>query len=343
MKYAIVLASVAAASILGATASAATLDYVKARGFVHCGVSYGLPGFSESDGNGNWSGIDVDICRAIAAAIFGDPKRVKFTPLSAADRFNALRNGQIDVLSRNTTWTLVRDTTGLEFAAVNYYDGQAFMVRRDLGVTNLRELDGAAICVTTGTTTEMNLADYFQDNSMTYMAMKFRTYDETIAAYNAGDCDAYTADQSALYAQRTKLKEPDTHIILPGLISKEPLGPVVQQPLCEGDGKYRWIEVVRWTLYAMLEAEERGINSQNVDDLRLNSKNSGIRRLLGVEGELGKTLGLSNHWAYRIIKLVGNYAEIFDRNLGPNTALGIPRGVNALWKDGGIQYPMPVL
>ncbi|MFQ5939987.1 MAG: amino acid ABC transporter substrate-binding protein [Alphaproteobacteria bacterium] len=341
MKYAFVLAA-AAVTILGTAASAGTLDLVMARGFVKCGVSEGLPGFSSPDENGNWSGIDVDICRAVAAALFGDPSRVTYTPLSAEERFEVLREGEIDVLSRNTTWTLVRDTAGLEFAAVNYFDGQAFMVREDLGVRSALELDGAAICVTAGTTTRINLADYFQANEMTYSAMVFPNYDEMIAAYDAGKCDAYTADQSALYAQRTKLKDPDAHIILPGLISKEPLGPVVRQPGCQDVGD-RWVEVIRWTLYAMLEAEERGVSSRNVDDLRANSKIPGIRRLLGVEGDMGKNLGLTNDWGHRIIKLVGNYAEVFERNLGPDTPLNIPRGVNALWKNGGLQYPMPIL
>jgi general L-amino acid transport system substrate-binding protein len=339
MKYAIIFAISIATTCFGVTASAGTLDFVKAKGFVRCGVSEGLAGFSDRDRNGNWSGIDVDICRAVAAAILGDPDLVSYTPLTARKRFEALLTRRIDVLSRNTTWTLSRDTKGLEFAAVSYFDGQAFMVREDLGVKSALELDGAAICVTAGTTTEINLADYFRANSMVYRAVGFSTYGEMVAAYEAGDCDAYTADQSALFGHRTKLRTPNAHMTLPELISKEPLGPVVRDDECDN----RWVEVIRWTLYTMLEAEERGIDSGNVDDLRKNSRNPGVRRLLGVEGETGKNLGLPSDWGYKIIKLVGNYAEIFDRNLGPGTPFNIPRGLNALWKDGGIQYAMPVL
>ena len=339
MKYAIVLVISIATTFFGVTASAGTLDLVKTRGFVLCGVSEGLAGFSDRDRNGNWSGMDVDICRAVAAAILGDPDLVSYTPLAARKRFEALLTRQIDVLSRNTTWTLSRDRKGLEFAAVSYFDGQAFMVREDLGVKGALELDGAAICVTAGTTTEINLADYFRANGMVYRGIGFSAYGEMVAAYEAGDCDAYTADQSALYGHRTKLKNPTAHVILPELISKEPLGPVVR----EDEGDNRWVEVIRWTLYTMLEAEERGIDSGNVDELRKNSRNPGIRRLLGVEGETGKNLGLPRDWGYKIIKRVGNYAEIFDRSLGPDTPLDIPRGLNALWKDGGLQYPMPVL
>ena len=343
MKYAIVLAAAAAVALIGATASAGTLDDVNAKGVIRCGVSQGLPGFSNLDDQGNWSGIDVDLCRAVAAAVLGNPNRVEYEPLSAKDRFDALREGRVDVLSRNTTWTLVRDATGLEFAAVIYYDGQAFMIRKDLGLKSARELNGAAICVTAGTTTRINLADYFRTHNMTYTAEVFADYDQMIAAYDAGRCDAFTADQSALYGHRTKLKDPAAHIILPELISKEPLGPVVRQPGCDNVGDSRWLEVIRWTLYAMIEAEERGVSSINVDAFRAKSKNPGIRRLLGVEGGMGRKLGLPNDWAYKIIKLVGNYAEIYERNLGPDTRLKIPRGLNALWTAGGLQYAMPII
>ena len=343
MNVAIVLAAVAAVLVFGNTASAVTLDHVKARGFVLCGVSGGLPGFSEQDEHGNWSGIDVDLCRAFAAAMFGEPGKVKYVPVSAAERFEALERGEIDVLSRNTTWTLSRDADGLEFAAVTFYDGQAFMMHKDLGVESVTELNGAAICVTKGTTSEIHLDDYFNANGMTYSPKKYRPYDQVVDAYTAGVCDVMTADRSALHAHRTTLEDPDAHIILPTVISREPLGPVVCQSRCEDARDDRWIAVIRWTLYAMLEAEARGVSSSNVDDMRETSKDRGVQRLLGGEGKLGENLHLPNDWAYNIIKLVGNYAEVYDRNLGPNTPLKIPRGLNALWKDGGIQYPMPFL
>ena len=343
MKYAIVLAVAAAIAILTPTASAATLDRIKIRGFVQCGVSGSLPGFSDRDERGKWIGIDVDVCRAVAAAIFGDSSRVKFTPLTAKDRFVALRRGDIDVLSRNTTWTLGRDATGLEFAGVTYYDGQAFMVRDDIGVESVTELDGAAICVTEGTTTEVNLDDFFRANDMIYTAVKYQPYDKVKAAYVAGKCDVLTADQSALHAHRTTLKDPSAHIILPTVISREPLGPVVCQSECKDASDDQWVEVIRWALFAMLEAEARGVSSINVDEMRANSRDPGIQRLLGVEGNMGAKLGLPNDWAYNIVKQVGNYAEVFDRNLGPNTPLKLSRGINALWKDGGLQYPMPFL
>ena len=343
MKYAIVFAAAAIVTFLGSAASGATLEYMKVKGFVQCGVSEGLPGFSDRDEHGNWSGIDVDICRAVAAAMFGAPDKVRYTQLSAKERFPALRRGEIDMLSRNTTWTLSRDAQGLEFAAVTYFDGQAFMVREDIGVKSVSEIDGASICVTEGTTTEVNLADYFRANDMTYTAVKYRPYEKVVTAYVAGKCDVLTADQSALHAFRTTLKDPSSHIILPTVISREPLGPVVCQSECEDVSDDQWIEVIRWTFYAMLEAEARGVSSINVDELRTNSKDPGIRRLLGVEGDMGALLGLANDWAYKVIRQVGNYAEVFERNLGPNTPLALSRGKNALWKDGGLHYPMPFL
>ena len=340
MKYATLVVTAAAVAILAEATRAGTLDYVEAQRFVVCGVNGSLPGFSFQDEASQWSGIDVDICRAIAAAVHGDPDSVKYVPLTASERFKALREGEIDVLSRNTTWTLARDVTDLvEFAAVSYYDGQAFMVRADLGVTSVGELGGAAVCVTRGTTSEENLTDYFETHDMAFAPAVFDVWLEAMNAYQRGECDAFTADQSALIAQRSQMIDRDAHLVLPKVISKEPLGPVVRQPGLEGEEDSRWLEVVRWTLYAMLEAEERGITSNNVDDVRANSKNPTIRRLLGVEGDIGEALGLRNDWAYDIIKDVVNYAEVFERNLGP---LEIERGLNNLWNAGGLHYAMPI-
>jgi general L-amino acid transport system substrate-binding protein len=317
-------------------AAAGTLDDVKRKGFVQCGVSQGLPGFSNPDEKGNWTGIDVDVCRAVAAAIFGNADKVKYTPLSAKERFTALQSGEVDVLSRNTTWTLVRDTAlGLNFTDVTYYDGQGFMVPKKLGVKSAKELNGASVCVNIGTTTELNMADFFRANKMQYKPVVFEKADEVVAAYDAGRCDVYTTDRSGLAAQRLKLKNPDAHVVLPEIISKEPLGPVVRH------GDDQWFDLVKWVLFAMKDAENLGVNSKNVDKMK-SSDNPKIRRLLGVEGDMGKNLGVDNNWAYNIIKEVGNYSEIYDRNVGPATPLKLERGLNALWKDGGIQYGMPV-
>ena len=336
MKILSAIAAGAALTLAGFAANAGTLEDVTAKGHVQCGVSQGVPGFSNPDQAGNWTGIDVDVCRAVAAAVFGDAGKVKFTPLTAKERFTALQSGEIDILSRNTTWTLVRDTAlGLDFVGVNYYDGQGFMVRKDLGVKSAKELGGASVCVNIGTTTELNMADFFRANDMKYSPVVFEKSDEVVAAYDAGRCDVYTTDRSGLAANRLKLKDPNAHMVLPETISKEPLGPVVRH----GDNK--WGDVVRWSLYAMLEAEEYGVSSKNVDQMR-SSKNPVIRRLLGTEGDLGKSIGLSNDWSFNIIKHVGNYGESYARNVGPNTPIGLARGVNALWKDGGLQYPMPV-
>ncbi len=332
------LAALAAgALVLGAAAaSASTLDSVRAKGFVQCGVSQGMPGFSNSDSNGNWSGIDVDFCRALAAAIFNDAEAVRFSPLSSKERFTALQSGEIDVLARVTTWTMSRDTSlGLNFAAVNYYDGQGFLVRKDAGVGSVLGLDGAAICTASGTTTEMNVADFFRANHLDYELVTFEKQDEVVAAYDAGRCDVYTDDQSGIYAQRLKLSNPEEHMVLPEVISKEPLGPVVRQ------GDDQWLDIVRWVHYAMLNAEELGVSSTNADEMR-ESNNPDIRRILGTEGEFGSALGLSNDWAYQIIVRVGNYGEVFDRNLGPDTPMAIARGQNALWTKGGLQYGMPI-
>ena len=335
--YAIAATTAVAALAFSAAATAGTLDDVKAKGFIQCGVSQGLAGFSEADAQGKWSGIDVDVCRGVSAAIFGDADKVKYTPLSAKERFTALQSGEIDVLSRNTTWTLVRDTAlGLEFTGVNFYDGQGFMVRKDLGVKSAMELEGASVCVNIGTTTELNMADFFRANKMSYNPVVFEKADEVRAAYESGRCDVYTTDRSGLAAQRTALADPDAHMVLPETISKEPLGPVVRH----GDNK--WGDVVRWTLYAMLEAEELGIDKSNVTSRRAGTTNPAIMRLLGREGQMGDSLGLANDWAYNVIRLVGNYADIYNANVGPDTPLGLERGINALWKDGGIQYSMPV-
>lgn len=331
-----VFAAVAAASFIAAGAQAATMDDVKRKGHLQCGVSQGLPGFSNPDTKGNWTGLDVDLCRAVAAAVFGDAGKVKFTPLSAKERFTALQSGEVDILSRNTTWTLVRDTAlGLNFAGVNYYDGQGFMVRKDLGVKSALELDGASVCVNIGTTTELNLSDYFRANSMKFKPVVFEKADEVVAAYDAGRCDVYTTDQSGIAAQRIKLKDPDAHTILPEVISKEPLGPVVRH------GDDQWLDIVKWSLYAMIQAEEFGLSAANVDKMK-GSNNPGIKRLLGIEGDLGKNMGLSNEWAYNIVKQVGNYGESFEKHVGPKTSLQLPRGVNSLWTKGGLMYPMPI-
>jgi general L-amino acid transport system substrate-binding protein len=325
-----------AAAALSAPAAAGTLDNVVKKGFVQCGVGQGLAGFSNPDAKNNWTGIDVDVCRAVAAAVLGDAGKVKFTPLSAKERFTALQSGEVDLLSRNTTWTLVRDTAlGLDFAGVTYYDGQGFMVRKKSNIKSAKELDGATVCVNTGTTTELNVADYFRTNNLKYKLVAYEKDDEVVAAYDQGRCDVYTTDNSGLHAQKLKLKNPDEHVILPEIISKEPLGPAVRH------GDNQWGDVVRWSLFAMLEGEEYGVNQKNVDEMK-KSPSPNVRRLLGIEGDMGKSLGLRNEWAYDILKQVGNYGEIFDRNLGAGSPLKIARGQNALWKDGGLQYAMPV-
>ena len=313
-----------------------TLDAVKERGFVQCGVNTGLPGFSNADEAGKWTGLDADVCRAIAAAVLGDAKKVRFTPLTAKERLTALQSGEVDVLSRNTTWTLTRDTSlGINFTGVTYYDGQGFMVSKSLEIASAKALDGAAVCILAGTTTELNLADYFRTNGMQYEPVVFDTADQTARGFEAGRCDVLTSDQSQLYGLRIKLKEPDKAEILPDVISKEPLGPAVRQ------GDDAWFNIVRWTLFAMVNAEELGVTSANVDEMKTSS-NPEIRRLLGLEGIKGKGLGLADDWAYRIVKQVGNYGEVFERNVGSGSPLGIPRGLNALWRDGGLQYAPPI-
>jgi general L-amino acid transport system substrate-binding protein len=311
-----------------------TLAQVKEKGFVQCGVSQGLPGFSNADDAGEWTGLDVDMCRAVAAAVFGDASAVKFTPLSAKQRFTALASGEVDILSRNTTWTMTRDTQlGLNFAGVNYYDGQGMMVPIALGVTSATELDGANICTNTGTTTELNITDFFRANGMSFNLVAFEKADEVVAAYDSGRCDVYTTDRSGLAAQRGKLTAPDSHMVLSEIISKEPLGPVVRQ------GDDQWFNIVRWTLNAMINAEELGITSENVNATDYNDVSPSVARLVGKEGNFGEELGLDNKWAYNIIRQVGNYAESYEANVTP---LGLARGVNALWSDGGILYAAPI-
>jgi general L-amino acid transport system substrate-binding protein len=337
MKHGIlpIVAGAAFVFVAGA-ANAATLDDVKAKGFVQCGVNTGLLGFSAPDDAGEWTGLDVDYCRAIAAAIFNDPKAVKFTPLTATERFTALQSGEVDLLSRNTTWTMARDTSlGLSFAGVSYYDGQGFMARKSLGVASALELSGAAVCVQSGTTTELNLADFFKVNKMNYNPVVFEKLPEVNAAYDSGRCDAYTTDASGLYATRLTLTNPDDHVVLPEIISKEPLGPTVRQ------GDDQWFNIVKWVHFALINAEELGVTQANVDEMKA-GENQDIRRLLGTDGTFGEGIGLGNDWAANLIKAVGNYGEIFDRNVGAGSKLGIARGLNALWSKGGIQYAPPV-
>ncbi|MBN9062899.1 MAG: amino acid ABC transporter substrate-binding protein [Rhizobiales bacterium 65-9] len=338
MKRYLIGASLAlsAAIAAGPAFAQATLSQVKARGQLACGSNTGLAGFGVPDDKGNWTGLDVEYCRAIAAAIFDDPTKVKFTPLSAKDRFTALQSGEVDVLVRNTTWTMSRDTQlGLNFGPINYYDGQGFLVRKKLNVSSALELSGASVCVQQGTTTELNLADYFRANKMKYESVVFATSDETVKAYDSGRCDAFTTDASGLYAERLKLTNPADHIVLPEIISKEPLGPAVRH------GDDQWFDIVKWVHYAMVGAEEFGVTKANVDQM-LKSDNPEIKRLLGAEGKFGETIGLTNDWAYRIIKHIGNYGESFERNVGAGSPLKIARGLNGQWTKGGLQYAIPI-
>jgi general L-amino acid transport system substrate-binding protein len=317
-------------------ASAQTLKAVKDRGELWCGANGQLAGFGMPDPQGNWTGFDVDFCRAIVAAIFNDPTKVKFVPLTAANRFTALQSGEVDVLSRNTTWTMSRDVQlGVDFAAVHFYDGQGFMVHKALKVSSALELNDATVCVQQGTTTELNLADYFRSNNMSLKTATFATADEAIKAYEAGRCDSYTTDSSGLYGERVLLSDPSASIVLPEIISKEPLSPAVRQ------GDDTWEDIVRWTHYAMVDAEELGVSKTNIDD-QMNSTNPEIRRMLGVEGQFGESLGLTNDWAVRILKTIGNYGESFERNVGQGSQLKIARGINALWTKGGLQYGLPI-
>ena len=316
--------------------AATTLENVKEKGHLQCGVTSGLPGFSQPDENGNWTGIDVDTCRAVAAAIFGDAKAVEFTPLTAKERFTALQSGEIDMLSRNTTWTLTRDASlGLNFTGVNYYDGQGFLINKGIGVDDATQLDGATICIQAGTTTELNLSDYFRAKGMEFKPIVFDTSEQTVQGFAAGRCDVLTSDRSQLAALRSKLSDPSSAKILPNTISKEPLGPVVRQ------GDDQWFNLVKWVLFAQINAEELGVTSANADDM-LKSDNPNIQRLLGTDGDMGAKLGLPDDFAYQAVKLVGNYGEMYNRNVGPDTPLGLDRGINALWTEGGIMYAPPV-
>jgi general L-amino acid transport system substrate-binding protein len=318
------------------TAAAGTLDQVKERGHLTCGSNLGLAGFGLQDDHGAWTGLDIDFCRAVAAAIFGDPSKVRFLPLSSKDRFTALQSGEIDLLARNTTWTLSREAgQGFLFAAITYFDGQGFLVHKKENLSSALDLSGASICVQQGTTTELNLADFFRANNMKYEPVVFATLDEAVRAYEASRCDAYTTDASGLYVEQRKLAQPDNHLVLPEIISKEPLGPVVRQ------GDDQWFNLVRWVAFALIDAEELGVTSKNVDE-KAKSEVPDVRRLLGFEGNFGEALGIGSDWAYRIVKLVGNYGEIFDRNLGEGSTLKIKRGINALWSKGGLHYAPPV-
>jgi len=315
---------------------AGTLETVKQRGSLICGVSQGLPGFSDHDAHGNWSGFDVDFCRAVAAAIFDDPKKVSFVPLSAVERFDALRDGKIDVLSRNSTWTLEREAgSGMLFAAITYHDGQGFMVARRLQVTSALELDKASVCVQRGTTTELNLADYFRANSITYREMAFDTLADAVKSFELGQCDVFTLDQSALYAERVSLANAQAVDILPDVISKEPLGPVVRSD------DVAWFNIVKWVAFALVNAEELGINTDTISEALASAKPD-ARRFTGVEGDFGHRLGLDNGWAIRAVRAVGNYADVFERNIGSRSRLAIPRGLNQLWSQGGILYAPPL-
>ena len=335
MKASLLAAACAIAALASAAAQAqSTLDAVKSKGYVQCGVNTGLAGFSQPDSRGAWKGLDVDSCRAVAAAVFGDASKVRYTPLTAQQRFTALQSGEVDILSRNTTWTITRDTSlGLNFVGVTYYDGQGLMVPKKLNVKSAKQLNGATICVQPGTTTELNLADYFRANKMSFKPVVIEKLEEVTNAYFAGRCDVYTTDVSGLVSTRgSRAQNPADHVILPEVISKEPLGPVVRH------GDDRWFDVVKWSVFAMLEAEELGLSSKNIDQ-NLNSTNPSIQRFVGATGDIGKMLALDNRWAYNIVKQVGNYGESFDANLKP---LGFDRGINNLWTQGGLMYAPPV-
>lgn len=340
MRFSHLLAggAVLAIASLGAGAMAGpTLDAVKARGEIRCGVNTGLAGFALPDAQGNWTGIDVEYCRAVAAALFGDSSAVEFIPLTAQQRFTALQSGEVDILSRNTTWTLTRDASlGLHFAGVTFYDGQGFMVPAELGVQSALELDGAEVCVQPGTTTELNLADYFRANNMEFTGVVIESFDQSLETFFSGRCQVYTTDKSGLAAIiANDAPDPDAYLILPETISKEPLGPSVRR------GDDEWFAIAKWVLYALIEAEEAGITSENVDE-QLESPNPTVQRLLGTADQTGELLGLPADWGYQIIKQVGNYGEIYDRTVGPNTPLRLERGLNDLWTRGGLMYAMPV-
>ncbi|WP_370251449.1 amino acid ABC transporter substrate-binding protein [Nioella sp.] len=336
MKKSVLLGTLAVAGLAAGFASAQTLDEVRARGSLNCGVSTGLVGFAAPDANGDWDGFDVGVCRAVAAAVLGDPSAVNFVPTTGQTRFTALASGEVDMLARNTTWTFSRDVDlRFEFVGINYYDGQGFMVPRDLGVSSAMELDGATVCIQTGTTTELNLADFFASNNMSYEPVPIETNAEAQQQYLAGACDVYTTDASGLAATRATFEDPSAHVVLPEIISKEPLGPLVRH------GDNEWGDIVRWTLNALISAEELGVTSANVAELAAGTENPEINRLLGSEGDLGGMLGLSSDWAVQAISAVGNYGELFEGNIGENTPIGLARGLNAQWTDGGLIYSPP--
>lgn len=336
MKKTLFLGTIAVAGMTAGMGMADTLADVKARGELNCGVNTGLVGFAAPDANGNWAGFDIDLCKAVAAAVLGDPSKVKYVPTTGQTRFTALSSGEVDVLARNSTWTFSRDTDlKLDFSGVNYYDGQGFMVPKALGVTSVKELSGATICIQTGTTTELNLADYFKANDMEYQPVNIDSNAEGEQQYMAGACDAYTTDISGLAATRAAFADPENHVILPEVISKEPLGPAVRH------GDSNWGDIVRWTLNALVAAEEYGVTSKNIEELVKSSENPEVQRLLGVSGELGAMIGLDNEWAKRAIQASGNYGEIFAANIGEQTPIGLTRGLNAQWTQGGLLYAQP--
>ena len=338
LKYLTGVASAVALLIAGnaQAASGDTLANVKKKGYVQCGVNDGLPGFSSPNAKGAWEGMDVDVCRAVAAAIFADASKVKYIPLGGKERFTALQSGEVDILSRNTTWTMTRDATlGLKSTATTYYDGQGFMVNKSLGMKSAKELDGATICTEGGTTTEMNMSDYFHANNMKYTPVVFDNSDQTVKGFESGRCDVLTSDKSQLFAVRVKLAKPDSVDVLPEIISKEPLGPMVRQ------GDESWELLVKWSVFAMINAEELGVNSKNVDEMKT-SGSPDVKRLLGLDAPDGTTLGAVKDWGYQIVKQVGNYAEVFDRNVGKDSPLKIVRTENNLWNKGGFLYAPPV-
>ena len=337
MKKIAILGAMTAAGLSAGMASAATLDDVKARGTLNCGVTTGLVGFAAPNSAGEWEGFDVAVCRAVAAAVLGDPTAVEFVPTTGKTRFTALASGEIDLLARNTTWTFSRDVDlGFEFVGINYYDGQGFMVPRELGVSSATELDGATVCIQTGTTTELNLADFFRTNNISYEPVPIETNAEAQPLYLEGACDVYTTDASGLAATRAAFENPGDHVVLPEIISKEPLGPLVRH------GDNQWGDIARWTLNALIAAEELGVTSANVEELGASAGNNPeINRLLGTEGTLGEMLGLDADWAKRAIMVNGNYGEIFEANIGENTPVGLARGLNAQWTEGGLLYSPP--
>jgi general L-amino acid transport system substrate-binding protein len=337
MKKSVIIGALTVAGLAASAAVAGTMDDVKARGKLNCGVTTGLVGFAAPDANGEWQGFDVGVCRAVAAAVLGDPKAVEFVPTTGKTRFTALASGEIDMLARNTTWTFSRDVDlKFEFTGINYYDGQGFMAPKDLGVSSAKDLDGATVCIQTGTTTELNLADFFRSNNISYEPVPIETNAEAQQQYLAGACDVFTTDASGLAATRATFEDPSAHVVLPEIVSKEPLGPLVRH------GDNDWGDVVRWSLNALIAAEELGVTSANIAELSsAPTNNPEINRLLGTEGNLGEMLGLDAEWAKRAIMAGGNYGELFEKNIGENTPIGLARGLNAQWKNGGLIYTPP--